>query len=310
MGRKRTPTTPKAKATGTRETSAQNAVEIVSPQTSSDQGVVSEVTGIVDCTQSVQQLGLEQTGRSDDEEHSPESTPLPSVSEFRKFQEYIKSSLCDIQTSLHQVITLQNDFMYRLSSVEQKQTTLINSLQVTDTELTHVKEKSTHNFNKMSVLEKQVELLSSENKQLKERVLNGERYSRDFNLRFGGIPETAGEDCIKLVNNVISKDLKLTNNIDIENAHRVGKRQEGKPRHIIVKFLLRPERKIVLFTSKTALKNNNMFITEDLILEDRIRKTQLRGLMDKLYKEGRKVRFSKGRLFVDGKDITGHENNL
>ena len=49
----------------------------------------------------------------------------------------------------------------------------------------------------------------------------------------------------------------------IENAHRVGPSITDKPRAIICKFILRPERFKVL-QKKRDLKNN-VWITEDLI---------------------------------------------
>ena len=51
------------------------------------------------------------------------------------------------------------------------------------------------------------------------------------------IPETAGEDCIGKVTEMIINDLKFRPTI--ENAHRSGaRREDGSLRPILVKFLL------------------------------------------------------------------------
>ena len=74
-----------------------------------------------------------------------------------------------------------------------------------------------------------------------ERLLFLERYSRDFNLRFYNIPESAGEDCFAELRNIIENDLQLQS--IIENAHRIGPfKDDGTPRPILAKFLYCPER--------------------------------------------------------------------
>ena len=51
-------------------------------------------------------------------------------------------------------------------------------------------------------------------------------------------------------------------NVDIENAHRVGRLQPGKPRHVIVKFLHRPKRFFVL-RQRHTFKVENVKVFED-----------------------------------------------
>ena len=48
--------------------------------------------------------------------------------------------------------------------------------------------------------------------------------------------------------------------------NRMGRRRPGKPRHIISKFLYRPERRKE-FTNRKNL-GNNVWIVEDMIKED------------------------------------------
>jgi len=130
-----------------------------------------------------------------------------------------------------------------------------------------------------------------------ERLVSLERYSRDFNLRFYKVPESAGEDCILKLTDVISSDLNFQPTI--ENAHRSGvRREDGSPRPILAKFLYRPER-LAIIKKKRDLKNN-VRISEDLIWEDRERKKQLRTVMKEAYEAGNRPRFHHGKLYING----------
>ena len=75
---------------------------------------------------------------------------------------------------------------------------------------------------------------------MRERLLSLERYSREYNLRFHNVPESTDEDCVQKVRNILSNQLDMEP--EIENAHRVGPRNDDKPRVIICKFLYRPQR--------------------------------------------------------------------
>ena len=128
-----------------------------------------------------------------------------------------------------------------------------------------------------------------------ERFLSIERYSREYNLRFHNIPESLGEDCRQKIGDILTEQLKMK---PIENAHRVGPSIADKPRAIICKFIYRPERFEVL--QKKRDLQNNVWITEDLIWKDREKKKKLRDVMKEAYGSGKKPRFHRGQLYIDG----------
>ena len=128
-----------------------------------------------------------------------------------------------------------------------------------------------------------------------------ERHSREFNLKFYGIPETSKEDCIVKLKDILNINLGL--HPQIENAHRIGgHRNDGKPRPIIAKFLHRPERHQIFIKRKELA--NGIWISEDLIWEDRQKKKQLRNIMQEAYNRGQKPRFHHGSLYIDGHKYT------
>ena len=82
--------------------------------------------------------------------------------------------------------------------------------------------------------------------------------------------------------------------------NRMGRRRPGKPRHIISKFLYRPERRKE-FTNRKNL-GKNVWIIEDMIKEDFDKKKLYQDLMKKAFLEGKikKPRFHHGILYIDG----------
>ena len=131
--------------------------------------------------------------------------------------------------------------------------------------------------------------------QMYERLLSLERYSREYNLRFHNIEESPGEDCLQKIHDILANQLNLEPKL--ENAHRVGPRSDSKPRAIICKFVYRPERYKVI-RKKRDLKDG-VWITEDLIWEDREKKKKLKDVMKQAFESGKKPRFHRGKLYID-----------
>ena len=98
---------------------------------------------------------------------------------------------------------------------------------------------------------------------MRERLPSLERYSREYNLRSHNVPESTNEDCVQKVRDILSNQLDMEP--ELENAHRVGPRNDDKPRVIICKFLYRPQRYKVI--QKKRDLEDGIWVTEDLIWE-------------------------------------------
>ena len=141
---------------------------------------------------------------------------------------------------------------------------------------------------------------------LQEEINDCQRYSRGFNLRFVGLPEESHpekEDCIRKVQDLIESRLKIQ--VQIENAHRVGRvRAEiSAPRHIIVKFLRRPERHAVIL-QRYCFKDDHVKIFEDLIPKDQQARKNLYGAAQEARSQGKLTKFVKDFLIIDGRKYT------
>ena len=92
-------------------------------------------------------------------------------------------------------------------------------------------------------------------------------YSRRWNLIFYRIPEFTGEDCVSLVQNVLTENLKLeeaeVRSMRFCGVHRIGQHRRSKIRPIIVRFTCRADRDKV-WKCRYALKNSSVSVGEDL----------------------------------------------
>lgn len=95
---------------------------------------------------------------------------------------------------------------------------------------------------KLRDLEKLVPALVKENAELKERVVEQERYKRRWNLKIHGLKEKNDENTRKEVLAILSKitpHCASTLDLVVDTVHRLGIRQVGRHRPIIIQFTMR-----------------------------------------------------------------------
>ena len=143
---------------------------------------------------------------------------------------------------------------------------------------------------------REIEHLLKRMDQVDQCCLEQERHSRSSNVRIGEIEETAQEDCKAKVTAVFQK-YGLTD-IDIENTHRVGKKQNGKTRYMIVRFVRRTERRSVLEKRKLFFDGGNP-IYEDIPYKDLQVKKKYKKEIEAHFNKKEKVYFTRGAWFVN-----------
>ena len=92
----------------------------------------------------------------------------------------------------------------------------------------------------------------------------------------------------------------------IENAHRTGRKCEEKPRNIIVKLYSRPFEGVLLHDTKN--QENKQALKEVRFVEDFNRydfgiQTKALPIVKEAFDHGKKVRFTRGKFFMDGKAV-------
>ena len=101
----------------------------------------------------------------------------------------------------------------------------------------------------IEVLKKKELVSENKVKELQDKLLYQEVYNRRENLRFFDIPEpmSGTEDVRQVVHKFLKEELELeiTEDIEFQRAHRIGKKKKGETRPVIARFLRFPEREMV-----------------------------------------------------------------
>ena len=128
-----------------------------------------------------------------------------------------------------------------------------------------------------------------------------ERYTRSFNFRIPGLPESEGENCNDSVRQILKAKFDIEAPVT-ENAHRVGISRGDKPRQMIARFYSRATRDVI--SSRERLRNTGLRLVDDLTQKDLEEKRRMKHLMDKLYSENKRPRFINGRLYAEGRAMS------
>lgn len=120
-------------------------------------------------------------------------------------------------------------------------------------------------------LESQVSILQNSVNLLKKDKEIQEQYLRRQCVRILGVPKQkereTEEDCLSLVNNIVTTmDMPIPEDC-IDRAHRVGRAENGKPPAIIVKFSTYKHRTIFYKRRKDILHQKQFLVHLDLTKE-------------------------------------------
>lgn len=166
--------------------------------------------------------------------------------------------------------------------------------------------------NKVIQLEKKNEQLLKENRDLKERVREQERYRMRWCLRLKGMKETKDENIRENVLQILQKitpELKLEEAVDI--VHRLGKRADGRNRNVVVLFTQRRIKEEIWKRSKdsSVCKREGVSFTEMLPQEDLEDRRRLWPLIDEARRAGKRAYFRGPHGFIDGRKIEDKQVN-
>ena len=116
---------------------------------------------------------------------------------------------------------------------------------------------------KIKSLNDQVELLRKQLESDHHRLVYVEDSSRRSSLRFRGVPEQpweTWEQCQARILRILKEKMDISP--EIERAHRIGKRERGIIREVIVKFLRFPDKEYI-FNNRHRLSSSGIFVKED-----------------------------------------------
>ena len=134
-----------------------------------------------------------------------------------------------------------------------------------------------------------------------------EVYHGRENLRFFGIPESSSgiEDVPRVVHKFLKEELELeiTEDIEFQRAHRIGKKKTGETRPLIVRVLRFPEPEIVFKRASEMQEETNVKLYAAYPKEISERRKQQWPRMKKAREEGKTAFLLKSepdKLFING----------
>lgn len=233
----------------------------------------------------------------------------PQQASDQQFREFMVAMFMKQQSANSELSTLIKQQSETISGLNEKVTLLErdnNEAHVhRDAEMKTLQEENTSLRNQLETVINDVSNMNTKYDHLYDRSLDQERHSRGFNLRFPNIEECttrearAKEDCISKIKSKL--ELVGLGHVGIENAHRVGPEPPSpdRPRSIIVRFLLRPERKLI-WNKRKEMFQKRIPVFEDLCKPDRDRKAKYADVIKGHYDAGKKVWFSRGYYYIEG----------
>jgi chromosome segregation ATPase len=121
-------------------------------------------------------------------------------------------------------------------------------------------EEHHHNIEgRVRELERHNQYLETENKNLREYFLRLKTHSMKYNLIFVGIEQT--QEYEEVLVNFMQTELDIydANSINLQNVHRLSRRNDGKPRNIIARFVNYSDHEGVLKEVPKAQKKKKKF---------------------------------------------------
>ena len=226
------------------------------------------------------------------------------------FEDFVRNQFAAMGTKLDTLIAGQAALERKVNSLETKVNS--NTTQITDIikSVDFESEKSQDNANQIQELKIQLQQRESQLDSASYTIssmtsdLNSlERYTRSFNFRILGLPESEDENCMDSVRQILKDKFDIEAPV-IENAHRVGISRGDKPRQMIARFYSRAIRRDVMISSRERLRNTRLRFVDDLTQKDLEEKRRIKPLMDKLYSENKRPRFINGRLYAEGRAVS------
>ena len=213
-----------------------------------------------------------------------------------EFTSYLMYLMSENAKQISALVTTVESLSERVTTSEKKVLDLEEAMTAKDEECNTLREDLSAANLTIENLRRDVDHLQKRADQVDQACLEQERHSRSSNVRIGGIEESPQEDCLQKVKEVFNK--YGLNDVDIENTHRVGAKQEGVTRYMIVKLVRRTERRVVLKKRKDFFEGNNP-LYEDLPKQDVAVKKKYKLQIEAHYKKKDKVYFTRGAWYVN-----------
>lgn len=159
-------------------------------------------------------------------------------------------------------------------------------------------------------LDKEVSNLKKENEELKGLIVSEDRMRRKNRLVVSGLEESREEDTSGRATEESARRFfseKFGESLEIKSAVRVGRREDSKPRRLLVKMKYFEDKIKILKGKRNALRGTKIYINEDLSREDYKREKFLSGKAREARQKGERVKIRKNGLQINDKFYRLHQ---
>ncbi|CAL8353439.1 unnamed protein product [Merluccius merluccius] len=161
---------------------------------------------------------------------------------------------------------------------------------------------------KIQAVKKEMPRLIKENEELKEKVTEMERYKRRWNLKMHGLKEKDDERIRDIIMEILSKiapQWASSMQSMVDTVHRLGRREEGKHRQIIMQFTMRHHRDEFWKLSKNCriCKELGIHFKQDFCKADREARAAAWPKMEQARVAGNNVYFRGHVGYINGNRV-------
>ena len=178
------------------------------------------------------------------------------------FKVMIQDLLRDELKPIHNSIdALTDQFKCIQNSIDDIKASAEHAHAVADAAIT----RTTSVEKRTSALELALEECKKKQTLLHEQTLRMEVHTRRENLKFDGVKETRGQNCLRTFQELLTNMEADFGNIPLDRVHRLGPykpNKESEPRTILVKFTNYADRERV-WAKRNALKGTHIWVKED-----------------------------------------------
>lgn len=160
-------------------------------------------------------------------------------------------------------------------------------------------------------MEKEMPRLIQENEELKEKVTEIERYKRRWNLKIHGLKEKDDERIRDVIMDILSKiapHWATSMGTLVDTVHRLGRREEGRSRQVIIQFTMRHHRDAFWKMSKNSktCKDLGIHFKQDFCKADRDARAAAWPKMEQARAAGKNVYYRGHVGYISGVRVTLH----
>jgi DNA repair exonuclease SbcCD ATPase subunit len=151
----------------------------------------------------------------------------------------------------------------------------------------------------LSDIRKTLENTMKDNARITGEIVDLQCRSMRDNLMFYNIEECETENCMDVIQELARDKLKLTEIIEIDRAHRIGRVGPGKIRPIVAKFRNYQQRENIRKSAR-LLNGSNYYIGEQFPRSIQERRRQLLPAYKRARSDGKKASLVRDRLYIEG----------